>query len=171
MATQEQVKEYLACWFQLGKGIEMAGEDRILRFKSILQGDRYSREFETCWQQIVRSQGKGFALEGTHQGIDELFSSGWEMHSCCRCQLPIPVRDLGNQCLMCPCADLPGWPNLDLPAPRSPVDTRSHLGKIYDRVSEVRQNVAADAPGLPYALAVQLAKYCQDTKNKNDLKK
>ena len=159
MATQEQVKEYLACWFQLGKGIEVSENNRIVRFQSILHGDRYSREFEDCWERILRSQGKGFALEGTHQGIDELFDSHWEMHSCCRCQLPIPVRELGNQCLLCPCADLLGWPNLELPAPRSPVDSRSHLGKICDRVAELQENASADAPGLPYAIALQLAKY------------
>ncbi|MBP0019518.1 MAG: hypothetical protein J7647_18450 [Cyanobacteria bacterium SBLK] len=159
MATQEQVKEYLACWFQLGKGIEVAEDNRLVRFKSILYGDRYSREFENYWQKILRAKGKGFSLEGTHQSVDELFSSHWEMHACCRCRLPIPVRELGNQCLLCPCADLQGWPNLELPTPRSPIDSRSHLGKICDRVAELQQNTPPDAPGLPYALAVQLAKY------------
>jgi hypothetical protein len=166
MATQEQVKEYLACWFQLGKGIEVAKENRVVCFKSILHGDRYSREFEDCWENILRSQGKGFALEGTDQSIDELFSSGWEIRSCSRCQLPVPMRELGNQCLLCPCSDLPGWPNLDLPTPRSPIDSRSHLGKICDRVSELHENNSADAPGLPYALAVQLAKYYQQIEAK-----
>lgn len=166
MATQEQVKEYLACWFQLGKGIEVAEDNRIVRFKSILHGDRYSREFENYWQKILRADGKGFSLEGTHQGIDELFSSHWEMHSCCRCQLPIPVRELGNQCLMCPCADLQGWPNLDLPKPRSPVDNHSHLGKICARILELHPDAPSEASGLSSALAVQLAKYYgQDEEN------
>ncbi|WP_204102763.1 MULTISPECIES: hypothetical protein [Spirulina sp. CCY15215] len=159
MATLEQVKEYLACWFQLGKGIEIAGEDRVLRFTSILHGDRYSREFENCWENILRSQGQGFSLEGTEQSVDELFSSHWEMQSCSRCQLPIPVRELGFQSLSCPCDDIPGWPNTELPTPRSPINNQSHLGRICDRVTESHQNIPAKSPGLSHTLAVELAAY------------
>ncbi|MEM9543861.1 MAG: hypothetical protein AAGA60_30805 [Cyanobacteria bacterium P01_E01_bin.42] len=159
MATQEQVKDYLACWFQLGKGLEVTEDEQIVRFKSILHGDRYSREFENCWQKILQSNGRGFILEGTHQGVDELLSCDWEILACYRCHMPIPMPESKPQSLPCPCADLPGWPNLELPRPRAPIDSRSHLGRICDRVSELQQNLPEDSPGLPYALAVQLAKY------------
>ena len=150
MATPEQVKEYLACWFQLGKSIEITGKDRVAPFKSILHGDRYSREFESCWENILRSQGQGFFLEGTEQSIHELFSSRWEMQSCSRCQLPVPVRESGHQSLLCPCIDVPGWPNLELPTPRSPINNQSHLGRICDRVSELHQNTTSGTPGLSH---------------------
>lgn len=45
------------------------------------------------------------------------------------------MLSLGVQSGPCPCFDLPTWPNLDLPLPRLPVDSRSHLEQIRARLS------------------------------------
>lgn len=143
MASPEQVKQYLAFWFQLGKPLIVNGKTSSSGSKvlpqPVIQGDRYSPEFEACWQRIIEGFWKLSYLEGTIQTIEELLSSQWEVTSCARCSMPVPMMSLGVQTkdLDCPCSDLPGWPNTELPQPREPVDSRQQLTNIRDRLSQI----------------------------------
>lgn len=135
MASSEQVKQYLAYWFQLGKRLIFDQGQSVLP-QPVIEGDRYSSEFEACWQQILASGGKNCHLEGTIQTIGELLSEKWELVGCARCGLPVPMLNLGVHSGPCPCFDLPTWPNTDLPQPRLPVDSRSQLDQIRARLSQ-----------------------------------
>jgi len=55
MASPEQVKSYLAHWFQLGKKVRTDNAKEEFFPRSVIQGDRYSPEFEQCWEQILQS--------------------------------------------------------------------------------------------------------------------
>lgn len=132
MASPNQVKQYLAYWFQLGKPL-VAG-DRTILPQPVMQGNSYSAEFEDCWQTIEKAGGRNCYLQGTLQSVDELLSSRWEITSCVRCDMPVPTMSLGIQPAECPCIDLPSWPNLELPKPRPPVDTHAQLNQIRDRL-------------------------------------
>lgn len=138
MASPQQVKKYLAHWFQLGKPVRFGrgGEARLPQ--SVVSGDRYSQEFERCWEEILSPASGSCYLEGTDYTIDELLSDTWQMSECCRCTMPVPlpVSQAGSETLLCPCADLDNWPDLDLPAPRTPVDSRLHLQRIRNRVEQ-----------------------------------
>lgn len=140
MASQDQVKRYLAYWFQLGKPLVFSRENKAILPQPVIQGDRYSTEFEVCWQQIMQSGGEDCYLEGTLQTVDQLFSATWEITSCARCDMPVPTVSLGVQPAECPCIDLPSWPNLDLPQPRSPVDSHAQLNQIRDRLLKRNPN-------------------------------
>lgn len=137
MASPEQVKQYLAYWFQLGKPL-IAGDNRVLP-QPVIQGNSYSSEFEDCWQQIMRNGGRKYHLDGTLQSVEELLSPRWEITSCARCEMPVPTMSLGIQPADCPCIDLPTWPNLELPRPRSPVDSNNQLNRIRDRLLNSNQ--------------------------------
>lgn len=134
MATSDQVKRYLAYWFQLGKPLVFP-QGAVLP-QPVMSGNHYSAEFEACWQRVLSPEGQQSYLEGTVQTIQELLDSDWEMSDCARCGMPVPVVSLGLQSGPCPCFDLPTWPNTDLPFPRSPVDSRSQLESIRDRLSQ-----------------------------------
>lgn len=133
----EQVKRYLAYWFQLGKRVVSGDGSEALLPQPVFESDRYSPEFERCWQHILESEKKNFYLEGTEQSIRELLSPLWEVASCARCEMPVPIKKLGAQSLSCPCSDLPDWPNTELPQPRSPVDSRTHLNRLRDRLQAI----------------------------------
>lgn len=134
MASQEQVRQYLAYWFQLGKRLVVENHEMILP-DPVIQGDRYSAEFEACWQRILDSKHKDFYLEGTHQTIAELLSPCWDVLPCVRCEMPVPMMCVGFPSdPSCPCFDLPSWPNLDLPRPRSPVNSHTQLNQIRERL-------------------------------------
>lgn len=75
MASTEQVKQYLAFWFQLGKGLIGENSQEVYLPKLVIQGDRYSPEFEACWQRVTQSQGKSYYLQGTDQTLEQLLSS------------------------------------------------------------------------------------------------
>jgi len=141
MATPQQVKQYLAYWFQLGKPLRFDRGQTVLP-QPVIEGNAYSPAFESCWQQILASGGHDCYLEGTVQSIDELLSSAWEMVDCARCEMPIPTLSLGIQQAECPCIDLPGWPNSDLPQPRSPVDNRGQLEQIRLRLTQSQNSTA-----------------------------
>lgn len=133
MASEEQVKKYLAYWFQLGKKVVINnGEEQFLP-QPIFQGDRYSKEFEVFWQQVISKSGSSY-LEGTNETIAELLTSKWDMILCCRCDMPIPARTMGMPAENCPCIDLPSWPNTEIPKPRSPVSSQTHLNSITSRL-------------------------------------
>ncbi|MBW4661780.1 MAG: hypothetical protein KME15_24180 [Drouetiella hepatica Uher 2000/2452] len=135
MASFEQVKRYLAHWFQLGRKVKIGTAEELLP-KSVLQGDRYSPEFEQCWAQILQSNLEKCYLEGTNQTLSELLQPTWEINPCARCEMPVPILSVGVQPLECPCADLPLWPDTELPQPRSPIGSRDRLADIRDRLAQ-----------------------------------
>lgn len=139
MASPDQVKQYLAYWFQLGKPLVINNGQETLLPEPVVQGDRYSSEFEACWQRIVDLNGENCYLDGTVQTINELLSSSWDILPCARCDMPVPMLCFGFKDTPCPCFDLPSWPNTALPRPRSPVDSRTQLNQIRDRLLNARQ--------------------------------
>ncbi|NJR66968.1 MAG: hypothetical protein HC772_19315 [Leptolyngbyaceae cyanobacterium CRU_2_3] len=132
MASTEQVRKYLAYWLQLGKPV-LSSRGKALLPQPVIQGDRYSPEFEQCWQEIF-AHPSWYYLDGTEPTVDELLSSAWEVVACARCDMPVPILPVGTQVLSCPCFDMPLWPDTELPQPRSPIDTRNQLGSIRDRL-------------------------------------
>ncbi|WP_036485878.1 hypothetical protein [Myxosarcina sp. GI1] len=138
MASEREVKQYLAYWFQLGKKLLWRNGQKEFLPGSIIKGDRYSTEFENCWQEVLQAGGKNYALAGTDNTIEELLSSSWEINSCAICDMPVPITSMGIQPLSCICSDLDNWPNNELPQPRSPVDSKQQLNKIKLRLSAKR---------------------------------
>lgn len=135
MATEQQVRQYLAYWFQLGKRLITHNGQQAIKPTSIIAGDRYSDEFEACWNLVRAPESGDCYIEGTTQTIQELLSPEWEISGCARCAMPIPTRSLGMPSYECPCSDLPHWPDTETPQPRSPVRTSDSLQKIRDRLS------------------------------------
>jgi hypothetical protein len=136
MASEHQVKQYLAYWFQLGKPVLVQGQDTGLLPVPVIQGDRYSPAFEACWQQILGIKDDCY-LEGTSQTIADLLSPVWELNPCSRCSMPVPVRSVGVADLSCPCIDVPDWPNTEIPAPRLPISSQQQLLDIRKRLQRV----------------------------------
>ena len=136
MATEKQVKEYLAYWFQLGKKILLFNTKVAILPQPVIERGKYSAAFEKCWARILAAQGHDYYLEGTEQTIAELFSSKWVMTSCPKCTMPVPIIDMGVSCHVCPCYDLPDWPNNNLPLPRSPVNSQDRLKRIQQRLGD-----------------------------------
>ncbi|NJL64891.1 MAG: hypothetical protein HC903_27665 [Methylacidiphilales bacterium] len=135
MATTTDVKKYLAYWFQLGKKVVANNGMKTILPQQILISDRYSQEFEECWQNIAADAGN-YHLEGTHQTIGELLQAEWEVSPCARCEMPVPMRNMGMPPLVCPCHDLIGWPNTEIPAPRGPINSQNQLIRIRDRLNK-----------------------------------
>ncbi|MBO3462690.1 hypothetical protein G7B40_002080 [Aetokthonos hydrillicola Thurmond2011] len=134
MASQQEVKQYLAYWFQLGKKVVVGNGAATMQPKQVIQGDRYSEEFEEIWQKIISNGARDCYLQGTQETIAELLTPAWEMNICCRCSLPIPVYSIGMPSELCPCNDLSNWPNTELPQPRSPINTQEQLREIHARL-------------------------------------
>lgn len=134
MASEEQVKQYLAYWFQLGKKVAIRNGKETLLPKSVLQSDHYSQDFENCWQLILSPESGDCYLEGTKETIAQLLTPSWDVSPCARCAMPVPVRHVGMPPELCPCNNLPNWPNTELPAPRSPVDSQARLSQIRERL-------------------------------------
>jgi hypothetical protein len=130
MAETTEVRQYLAHWFQLGKKVICPKNQTMLLPQKIFNGDRYSPEFEDCWQKIIDSKSGDCYLEGTQQTIQELLSTQWDFHPCARCNIPVPIETVGQSGLLCPCHDLAHWPNLDLPLPQLPVNSQQNLDRI-----------------------------------------
>ncbi|MBD2516630.1 hypothetical protein H6G93_16730 [Nostoc sp. FACHB-973] len=134
MATKQEVKAYLAYWFQLGKKVIVGNSQASFLPQRVLDGDRYSEEFEECWEKILSPDSGDCYLEGTQETIAELLTSAWDMLPCCRCTMPVAARNIGMPPLLCPCNDLPNWPNTELPIPRDPIKTQEQLKIICDRL-------------------------------------
>lgn len=145
MASSAQVKQYLAYWFQLGKKIQVNGGKEALLPQPVIQGDRYSDEFENCWQRVTAADAGDCYLEGTSQTVAELLSPAWEVNPCARCEMPVPVPNLGVKSLECPCNDLPSWPDTSIPQPRSPVSSQAQLSQIRDRLMNLGQDNRSQA--------------------------
>lgn len=135
MATTEQVRQYLAHWFQLGRRV--FGKSNIEWCpQTVIQGDRYSAEFEACWSAILEHGGEDCYLESTEQTLAQLLSASWELEPCSRCPLLVPIKVNGIQTGACPCSELSSWPNFEVPMPRLPVDSQARLTHICDRVQQ-----------------------------------
>ncbi|MEB3219572.1 MAG: hypothetical protein VKN72_25510 [Nostocales cyanobacterium 94392] len=134
MASKTEVKKYLAYWFQLGKKVFINNGAVSLQPRIIVDGESYSEDFEQCWEKVLSSKSGECYLEGTQQTIAELLSPEWDMVACSRCNMPVPLRNLGMPPLLCPCNDILTWPNTELPAPREPVQSQQQLIQIRDRV-------------------------------------
>ena len=135
MASTQNVRYYLAYWFQLGKKLVLGNSGELLLPEPVMKDGTYSSQFEECWRRISELKGKDYYLEGTNSTINSLLSSAWEISPCARCDMPIPVIDLGLPSNTCPCGDMAHWPNLELPQPRSPVSTKKHLNRIKGRLN------------------------------------
>lgn len=154
MATPTEVRQYLAHWFQLGKRIFLRNGQEALLPDPVIQGDRYSDAFEECWRRITAPEAGDCYLEGTQQTIQQLLAAEWELLPCARCTLPVPVYSHGVNSAPCPCNDLRGWPNLDLPLPRPPISSRECLQNICQRLETTAQQAplaqpTVDPPALP----------------------
>ncbi|MEB3213302.1 MAG: hypothetical protein VKL39_18275 [Leptolyngbyaceae bacterium] len=134
MAHEQAVRQYLAYWFQAGKRLRIKNKQDSYAPRSVIQGDRYSPEFEACWEYLTSEKPGECYLEGTDQTIQDLLSEQWDVVSCARCDMPIPMRVVGRTPTECPCFDLPTWPNTDIPQPRSPINTISQLSELRNRL-------------------------------------
>lgn len=139
MASADQVKRYLAHWLQLGRKIYIHNGDRSLSPHPVIEGNRYSKAFEECWQTLLAEQSGDCYLEDTDQTIAELLTDKWDIILCCRCVMPIPMTIGSMESKTCPCISLSSWPNLDLPLPRSPVDNQSILSTIKQRLIQTSE--------------------------------
>jgi hypothetical protein len=139
MASQQQVKQYLAHWFLVGKSVYVNNGQDIRKPASVLQRDQFSAEFERCWQEILSPKSGHCYLQGTDQTVEELLSSDWDVEPCARCQMPIPLKNSGVKTGPCPCVDLENWPNDDLPRPHLPVNNQQHLNGISKRLHKEEQ--------------------------------
>jgi hypothetical protein len=138
MASKHQVRQYIAYWFQLGKKVLIHNGKEALLPQPVIQGDRYSEEFESCWQKIISPESGDCYLEGTQETIAQLLTPGWDVSPCGRCEMPVPIKTVGMPPELCPCNDLPNWPNTEVPQPRSPVSSQSRLIEIRDRLQRAR---------------------------------
>jgi len=134
MASRTQVKNYLAYWFQLGKQVVSDDGKTSYRPQSVIEGNRFSAEFEKCWRDILSASGKNCHLEGTDQTVDELLSPAWDVTNCARCDMLIPTPEVMLDQVLCPCNDLPTWPNEELPKPRLPVDSQQRLFNMGEKL-------------------------------------
>lgn len=134
MADANEVRKYLAYWFQLGKHVLIRNGKESLLPQPVIQGDRYTQEFEECWQKVTSPDSGDCYLEGTEETVAQLLTPGWVLAPCARCNMPVPIRNIGVQASACTCNDLPNWPNTELPAPRSPVNSQAQLMEICERL-------------------------------------
>jgi hypothetical protein len=136
MASEQQVRQYLAYWFQLGKRVAIGNGREFLLPKPVIAGDRYSDEFEDCWQRVISPDAGDCYLEGTSQTIAELLSPAWQINPCARCSMPVPMATVGMPPLDCPCSDLDNWPDNQALQPRPPVSSQVLLSRLRDRLRQ-----------------------------------
>ncbi|MEM7555494.1 MAG: hypothetical protein AAF378_15620 [Cyanobacteria bacterium P01_A01_bin.84] len=137
MANTNDVKKYLASWFQLAKGVIVTNGKEILLPCPIFEGDDYSKEFQKCWEKITSPSSGDCYLEGTETTISQLLTPVWEINSCARCQMPVPIRNYTVSEIDCTCSDLENWPNEDLPTPRSQMNSLNKLREINYRLQQM----------------------------------
>ncbi|MGY6528602.1 MAG: hypothetical protein ACXITR_01610 [Cyanobacterium sp.] len=140
MASPEAVQKYLAYWFQLQKPVIIARQNKAILPKRVLMGDRYSLEFERCWELISDPATGDCYVQGTAQTIQQLLSSKWNISDCARCAMPVPIIEVGIQKSSCVCDDLDNWPNDSLPSPREPIQNNKRLKNIYSRLNRTSQS-------------------------------
>jgi hypothetical protein len=140
MATESQVKDYVAYWLQLGKRVVVRNGQQWLRPGKVLGEDRYSAEFEQCWDQ-VRSTNDCY-IEGTEQAVEQLLTDEWDISDCARCGMLVPIPAAGTPIFQteCPCADMPGMPNSETIPARTPISTAAILSGIRERLQRDRSD-------------------------------
>ncbi|WOD39048.1 hypothetical protein [Nodosilinea sp. E11] len=143
MASQTQIRNYLAHWFQLGKPVVLAGNRGECLPEPIFQNGQYSQSFEDCWHQIMVTSGQDCYLKGTSQSIAAMLSPTWEITACARCEMPIAVPTAGTMTELCPCNDLPTWPNADVPMPRTAVNDQRQLTDLRQRLDRAQERSVA----------------------------
>lgn len=147
MATSLQIKEYLACWLQLGKSLTNCKGLPAIRLTQVLEGNHYSPQFERSWQTILAAGLDQWCLDGTNQTLAELAQTQWEIVDCSRCAMPVPILSVGVNDSPCPCFDLPQWPNTDLPTPRRLFTEQRGLDEIRQRLMELEcRRMVSDTP-------------------------
>jgi len=139
MASADQVRQYLAHWLQLGRKIYIHNGDRTLSPHPVIEGNRYSKAFEDCWQTLLSDQSGDCYLEDTDQTIAELLTPKWDIILCCRCVMPVPMTIGSMETKNCPCIRLSSWPNLDLPLLRSPVNNQAALNTIRQKLLQANE--------------------------------
>lgn len=134
MASDTQVKQYLANWFQLGKKLIVNNQAELP--SSLFEGKDYSRAFERCWTTVScpKLSYRSY-LEGTEISIGQLLDDDWDIHPCARCTMPIALPVAGVSPAQCPCHDLPSWPNMDFPKPRQPMIKQLEQAVVWERHS------------------------------------
>lgn len=140
MASLIEVKHYLAHWFQLGKRVLSDSGQESYKPQTVIQGNRFSPEFEQVWDEILKAEGESLFLEGTDETIAELLSPEWDMMSCARCGMPVPVPQVERSERVCPCNDLSTWPNEEIPQPRLPIDSSQRLARLRERLKVEYKN-------------------------------
>ncbi|MBU6230782.1 MAG: hypothetical protein KGQ93_14000 [Cyanobacteria bacterium REEB459] len=144
MATDVQVRDFLAHWFQLGKPVVLPGGRGDYLPRPVFCQGSYSQDFENCWNQIMATQGQDCYLKGTVQTIAAMLSPAWDVQDCARCAMPVSIPTLGLTSFPCPCHDLLSWPNQDIPVPRGAVNDQRHLEQVRERLSRIQgQSMAA----------------------------
>ncbi len=143
MASPTEVKTYLAHWFQLGKKVISDSGQISYQIGNVIQGEHFSAPFEDCWAAIMAVEGKGLYLEGTDQTLAELLLPAWDVVDCARCSMPVPMPQVEIQSHVCPCNDLSGWPNTELPQPRLPVNSLKQLEQMHDRLANLSKASAS----------------------------
>ena len=138
MASQDQIRNFLAHWFQLGKPVVLAENRGECLPDPIFQQGCYSQSFEDCWHKIMVTSGRDCYLKGTTQSIAEMLSPVWDITPCARCEMPIAMPTAGVMTALCPCDDLPTWPNTDVPMPRTAVNSDQRLTDLRQRLGEVK---------------------------------
>ncbi len=136
MASQTEVRDFLAHWFQLGKPVVLAANLGVCLPSPIFQNGDYSPSFEDCWQRIMLTSGQDCYLDGTTQSIADMLLPGWDITACARCAMPIAIPTAGIATHLCPCNDLPTWPNTEVPMPRTAVDNRDQLVALQRRLAQ-----------------------------------
>lgn len=134
MASQAQIRDFLAHWFQLGKPVVLSENRGEYLPEPVFQNGCYSQTFEDCWDKIMVTSGQDCHLKGTTQSIGEMLSSGWDITPCARCEMPVAVPVLGITTQLCPCNDIPTWPSTEVPTPRPAVDNEHHLRALRHRL-------------------------------------
>lgn len=137
MASQDQVRNFLAHWFQLGKPVVLAEGRGACLPDPIFQNGSYSPSFEDCWHRIMVTSGQDCYLQGTGQSIAAMLSPAWDVTPCARCEMPIAIPTAGTMTELCPCNDLATWPNTEAPMPRTAVDNQQHLTDLRQRLRAV----------------------------------
>ncbi len=133
MATQSQVKQYLACWLQVGKRVVHSRDGTEFNSPQILTINGYSEEFEAWWHEFSQDASHWY-LEGSDRPLDCLLTPQWDMVDCPLCVMPVPKLIAGVNDTACTCSDLALWPNLDLPTPHTPEDKHQRLDQLRDKL-------------------------------------
>ena len=136
MASQQEVQTYLAYWFQLGKSIHINNGQITRRPMPVLEGDRFSRDFQDCWQAIMAVGGRNCYLDGSSETIAQLLSPAWEITNCARCNIPTAMETVMPVAKPCACGDLDSWPNNELPPPHMPINNKEHFSRLKTRLNE-----------------------------------